>query len=89
MKTATAPAPSVREKNKSVPPAIDEIILGLLEKNPKLRRPASAHELANALEAIADKNGWKWAAPPLLAAESAMSESERETAAIPGSGKLG
>ena len=27
--------------------------------------------------------------PPLLAEESAISESERETAAIPGSGKLG
>ncbi|MBX7186762.1 MAG: serine/threonine protein kinase [Vicinamibacteria bacterium] len=89
VKTATAPAPSVREKNKSVPPAIDEIILGLLEKNPQARRPASARDLANALEAIADRNGWKWVAPPLLAEESAMSESERETAAIPGSGKLG
>ena len=89
LKTATASAVSVRERNKSVPPAIDEIILGLLEKNPKLRRPASARELANALEAIADKHGWKWTAPPLLAEESAISESERETAAIPGSGKLG
>ena len=89
VRTATATAVSVRERNKSVPPAIDEIILGLLEKNPQQRRPASARELANALEAIADKHGWKWVAPPLLAEESAISESERETAAIPGSGKLG
>ena len=89
LRTATAPAVSVRQRNKSVPPAIDDIILGLLEKDPKLRRPASARELANALEAIADKHGWKWMAPPLLAEESAISESERETAAIPGSGKLG
>lgn len=89
LRTATTPAVSVRERNKSVPPAIDEIILGLLEKNPQQRRPASARELANALEAIADKHGWKWIAPPLLAEESAISESERETAAIPGSGKLG
>lgn len=89
VRTATATAVSVRERNKSVPPAIDEIILGLLEKDPKLRRPASARELANALEAIADKHGWKWIAPALLAQESAISESERETAAIPVSGKLG
>ena len=89
VRTATATAVSVRERNKSVPPAIDEIILGLLVKNPRLRRPGSARELADSLEAIADKQGWKWVAPPLLAEESAISESERATAAIPGSGKLG
>ena len=74
---------------KQVGPARDQDDPRLLAKDPKLRRPASARELANALEAIADRNGWKWIAPPLLAEESAMSESERETAAIPGSGKLG
>ena len=90
VRTATTKAVSVRERNRSVPPAIDEIILGLLEKDPKVRRPASARELADALEAIADRHGWKWVAPTLLAEESAISESERETAAIPvGSGKLG
>lgn len=89
LRTATTPAASVRERNKSVPPAIDDIILGLLEKDPKLRRPASARELANTLDAIADKQGWKWTAPALLAEESAISESERETAAIPGPAKLG
>ena len=89
IRTAASAAVSVRQRNKSVPPAIDEIILGLLDKDPKNRRPASARDLANALEAIADKHGWKWIAPPLLAEESAISGSERETAAIPGSGKLG
>ncbi len=90
LRTATTKAVPVREKNRSVPPAIDEIILGLLEKDPKLRHPASARELANALEAIADRHGWKWVAPPLLAEESALSESERATAALPvPSGKLG
>lgn len=89
IRTAASAAVSVRQRNKSVPPAIDEIILGLLEKDPKNRQPASARDLANALEAIADRHGWKWIAPPLLAEESANSESERETAAIPGSGKLG
>jgi serine/threonine-protein kinase len=89
VKTATAAAVPVRQFNRSVPPAIDEIILGLLEKDPKARRPASAQDLANALEAIANKSGWKWVPPPLLAEATAISDSERETAAIPGAAKLG
>jgi serine/threonine-protein kinase len=88
-KTSTAAAVSLRERDKSVPPAIDEIILGLLTKDPKLRRPASARELADDLDAIADKHGWKWAAPALLAEKSADSESGRETVEIPGPTKLG
>ena len=83
------PAPSVRERNKSVPPAVDEVIHGLLEKDPKRRRPASAHDLADTLEAIADKNGWKWTAPPIIAGQAAAAESERPTASMPGSAKLG
>ena len=78
-------AVSVREANKSVPPAVDAIVLGLLNKNPDKRRPATARELAEALEAIADKNGWKWAIPPLLAGETIAIEMETPTAAIPGS----
>ncbi len=89
VRTATMPAPSVRERNKSVPPAVDEVIHGLLEKDPKRRRPASAHDLANTLEAIADKNGWKWTAPPIIAGQAAAAESERPTASMPGSAQLG
>lgn len=85
MNTATQNAVSVREANKSVPPAVDAIVLGLLNKNPDKRRPATARELAEALEAIADKNGWKWAIPPLLAGETIAIEMETPTAAIPGS----
>lgn len=91
VKTATMAARPVRERNKSVPPAIDEIILGLLEKDPKRRRPASARELADALEAIADRQGWKWTPPPLVAAPGKGAESvvEMPTAALPDATKLG
>lgn len=90
VKTVTVPAVSVREKNDSVPPAIDEIILGLLEKAPEKRRPASARELADALEAISDRNGWKWSAPPALASGDGKPDlSEQATAAIPAGPALG
>ncbi len=89
VKTATKAAVSVRETNKSVPPAVDDIILGLLEKDPRKRRPATARELADALEKIADRNGWKWTAPLMLAGEVPGVSSESPTAALPASGGLG
>lgn len=89
VRTITAPAVSVRETNRSVPPAVDAIILGLLEKDPTRRHPASAHELADALDAIADRNGWKWSVPPALLGEPAAIGPESPTAAIPLSGPLG
>ncbi len=89
VKTATKAAVSVRETNKSVPPAVDDIILGLLEKDPRKRRPATARELADALEKIADKNGWKWTAPPMLVGEALEVGSETPTTALPPSGGLG
>jgi len=89
VKTATKAAVSVRETNKSVPPAVDEIILGLLEKDPKKRRPATARELADALEKIADRNGWKWTAPLMLSGEASEVSSVTPTAALPASGGLG
>ncbi len=89
VKTATKAAVSVRETNKSVPPAVDDIILGLLEKDPRERRPATARELADALEKIADRNGWKWTAPLMLAGEVPGVSSESPTAALPASGGLG
>jgi hypothetical protein len=89
MRTATLPAVSVRERNGSVPPAIDELILGLLEKDPKKRRPESARELAGLLEAFAEKNGWKWVVPPILARDqSGGVDSETPTAAVPAPSKL-
>jgi serine/threonine-protein kinase len=89
MRTATMKAPSVRERDKSVPPAIDDLILGLLEKDPKKRRPGSARELAEALEAFADKNGWKWVAPPLLAGDqSGGVDSEALTTGVPAASRL-
>lgn len=67
VKTATVPAVSVRERNKSVPPGVDAVVLGLLKKEPQNRNPSSARELADTLEAIADRNGWEWTAPAILA----------------------
>jgi serine/threonine-protein kinase len=89
VRTATMPAAPVRDRNKSVPPTIDDIILGLLVKDPKLRRPGSARELADTLEVIADRNGWKWSPPPILASEAPADLASQPTAAIPGAGKLG
>jgi hypothetical protein len=81
--TATRNAVPVREANKSVPPAVDEIILGLLNKNPANRRPATARELAEALEAIAARNGWKWTVPKMVAGEASGVDPERATVALP------
>jgi serine/threonine-protein kinase len=89
VRTATMKATSVRERDKSVPPAIDDLILGLLEKDPKKRRPQSARELAETLGAFADKHGWKWVAPPLLAGDqSGGVDSEALTAGIPAASRL-
>lgn len=91
-RTATAVPVSVRERNRSVPPAVDEIVLGLLEKDPTRRKPPSARELAEALDSIANKNGWKWTAPMLLTGPTpwAMADgADGATAAIPLSGQLG
>ena len=82
VRTANTPAVSIRERNKSVPPAVDEIVLGVLVKDPLLRNPASARELADRLEAIADKNGWKWAAPAILAEGQGPGLTDLPTAGI-------
>lgn len=89
VRTVTSAAASVRETNKSVPPAVDDLILGLLEKDPARRRPGTARELANSLESIAERNGWKWTAPAMLAGRAAAEEAEVATAAIPLPTKLG
>ncbi|MEO8361601.1 MAG: protein kinase, partial [Vicinamibacteria bacterium] len=89
VRTATVVPVSVRERNRSVPPAVDEIVLGLLQKDPTKRKPPSARELAEALDSIADKNGWKWTAPMLLTGETPWAIADSATAAIPLSGKLG
>ena len=89
VKTATMEAVSVRERNKSVPPAVDDLILGLLQKDPGRRRPASARELAEVLEGVAARNGWKWTAPAILAGRAAMARNEMATAAIPPPPTLG
>jgi serine/threonine protein kinase len=89
LSTTTDPAVSVREKKEAVPQAIDEVILGLLIKDPKARRPASARELADTLAALADRQGWKWTAPALVAEGRAHSEHDLETVAIPPPARLG
>jgi hypothetical protein len=87
--TTTTAATPVREKNKSVPPAIDEIVLGLLIKDPKARNPSTAKGLADALESFANKQAWKWTAPALFADKREDSEHDRETIALPPQSKLG
>jgi hypothetical protein len=89
VKTVTMAAVSVREINRSVPPSVDAIILGLLEKDPDRRHPASARELADELEAIADRNGWKWTVPAALLGEPAAIGPESPTAALPTPGQVG
>ena len=89
VRTVTQAATPVRERNKSVPPGVDALILGLLEKDPALRKPSSAREVADVLEAIADRNGWKWTAPPALSGDAPETVSEQATAAIPVAPRLG
>ncbi|MBK5255015.1 MAG: serine/threonine protein kinase [Vicinamibacteria bacterium] len=89
LKTATQAAISVREHNKSIPPAVDDLILGLLQKEPSRRRPTSARELAESLEGIAARNDWKWVAPEILAGRAAAAQAEVPTAAISAPTKLG
>ena len=83
VKTATASAPSVREKDRSVPPLVDGIIASLLEKDPARRSPATATELAEALEEVAQKNDWRWSPPAALASEPRPSMSDLPTAMLP------
>ena len=88
VKTATMPAISLRERNKSIPPAVDDIVLGLLEKDPRRRDPSSARDLADRLESIAEKNGWKWTLPPILEQDPSGLETEIPTAALVGPAKV-
>jgi serine/threonine protein kinase len=89
VRTATATPVPLRDKNKSVPPGVDAIVLGLLAKNPEHRRPATALSLAEELESIAEKNGWKWTAPIFLGGDLPVPLSDLATAALPVDGKLG
>ena len=89
LRTVSVPAASVRERNKSVPLSIDNIISGLLEKDPGQRRPGSALDLAVRLETMAETSGWKWSAPAFLAEGTGVDDSDTETTEIPDAARLG
>ncbi len=89
LRTVSVPAASVRERNKSVPLSIDNIISGLLEKDPGQRRPGSALDLAVRLETMAETSGWKWSAPAFLAEGTGVDDSDTETTEIPDTARLG
>ena len=89
LRTVSVPAASVRERNKSVPLSIDNIILGLLEKDPGQRRPGSALDLAVRLETMAETSGWKWSVPAFLAEGTGVDDSDTETTEIPDATRLG
>ena len=89
LRTVSVPAASVRERNKSVPLSIDNIISGLLEKDPGQRRPGSALDLAVRLEAMAETSGWKWSAPAFLAEGTGADDADTETTEIPDATRLG
>lgn len=63
VKTASAAVVPVRQKNPAVPPGLDALILGLLEKDPARRKPGTAKEVAVALEELCERNAWKWIPP--------------------------
>jgi serine/threonine-protein kinase len=46
--------------NAEVPPDVDALVMGLLEKDPVRRRPQSAAEIADQLETLAFAQGWRW-----------------------------
>ena len=89
LRTVSVPAASLRERNKSVPLSIDNIISGLLEKDPGQRRPGSALDLAVRLETMAETSGWKWSAPAFLAEGTGVDDSDTETSEIPDAARLG
>jgi tRNA A-37 threonylcarbamoyl transferase component Bud32 len=71
VKTVSSAAASVRDRNPMVPQAVDDLILGLLEKDPLYRKPQTARELAEILEKMADEKDWKWVVPAILARDPA------------------
>lgn len=59
-RTLTAPIAGPRELRRDVPEELAAIVMGLLDRNPKSRQPASAEALADALGKTAVLNDWRW-----------------------------
>jgi hypothetical protein len=49
-------------------PELELLIVGLLGRSPAERRPGSARELAERLEALCAREGWRWQVPALAVA---------------------
>jgi hypothetical protein len=82
----TPPVPPSRRTGQAIPPALDEIVLRCLEKDPA-RRPASAAELSRELAALGIEPLWTeertrawWAAHPPVRTDGASAEPTETTA---------
>jgi predicted ATPase/DNA-binding SARP family transcriptional activator len=73
-----APAVPPRQRNPDLPPALDNLILRLLEKDPQ-QRPASATEVLQLLEAAAQVERRRLPAPatPFVGREAELTELDR------------
>ena len=49
-------------------PELEPLILGLLARSPAERQPGTARELAERLEALCTREGWRWQVPALASA---------------------
>ena len=82
----TPPVPPSRRAGQAIPPALDEIVLRCLEKDPA-RRPASAAELSRELAALGIEPLWTderarawWAAHPPVRTDGASAAPTEATA---------
>jgi serine/threonine-protein kinase len=55
--------------NSDVPPDLDALVMGLIEKSPGRRKPETAAEVADRLEPLAFTHGWRWQ-PDLVETEA-------------------
>jgi serine/threonine-protein kinase len=60
LRTQTGSLTVLRALNPDVPAELEELVLGLLERDPEKRRPASPKEAAAQLDSIARSHGWTW-----------------------------
>ena len=66
LRTKAAAVAPLRVKLPAIPRELDSLVLGLLQRRPEHRLPATAGEAAARLETLASENGWQWRYPERL-----------------------
>ncbi len=76
-RTLDAPVPSFTDLGNSVSADLAALVMGLVEKDPRDRRPESAAALADALGKMALRNDWRWS--PTLSEKESFEELPSKT----------